>query len=198
MAKMIDLDDVLNSLHNQMGHRVNPGGTDEDLKRYIQESFDYCWRYYKWTFSLKTADIAADGLLPEDYDHEGWHQFDGVDEVNIEDTIVSGNEGSAVVWDSAQERYKLDPASTATLVYQYLPPTLTSDTEAPFPSAQTVALGATVFAKQGENPTRADIQQEWDLLHSHLDRLVGRADQNRLRTIRNRHDVTGTFTGNVS
>lgn len=197
MAKTINQSDVLNVLHNQMGHRVNPGGTDDDLKRYIQEAFDYCWRYYKWTFSLKTADVADDGILPEDFDHEGWRQFDGITEVNIEDTIVTGNTGSAVIWDADEERYVLDPAAECTVVYQYLPPTLVTDAYAPFPSAQVVAEGAVIFAKLGENPTRADVQQEWDMLHSHLDRLVGRADANRIRTIRTRHDVFGTHTGDT-
>ena len=186
-----------------MGHRVSAGGTDDDWKRFIQRSFDYCWRYYKWTFSLKSATITVDvndkALLPTDFDHEGWRQFDGVTEVTLEDTLSTTNSGSAIVWDWDESRYALSPAVAGSVVYQITPPTLTTDTGVPFPSAQVVALGATVYAKQGENPTRADIQQEWDLLHSELDRLVGRADSARAgtRTPQNRHDLTGTHTGQV-
>jgi hypothetical protein len=182
-----------------MGHRVNPGGTDDDFQRYIQSSFNYCWRYYPWTFSLKTADVDSDGLLPEDFDHEGYRKFGNTTEVNLEDTLTAGSTGSAIVWDTDENRYKLSPAAADTVVYQYAPPTLGADEDgsAPFPSAMAVAVGATVFAKAGENPTRADIQQEWDEFHSLLDRLVGRADANRPRRPRNFHDVAGTFTGDV-
>lgn len=197
MARTITQEDVLNGLHNLIGHRVTPGGTDEDLLRYIQDGFDYCWRYWKWTFSLKSGTIdEADGLLPTDYDHEGYRSFDGVTEVNIEDTLVTGNTGSAIIWDTDENRYRLEPIAGGSMVYQYVPPTL-SETAVPFPSAMVVAEAAVIFAKLGENPTRADVQQEWDMLHSHLDRLVGRADANRVRVIRNRHDVAGTYTGDV-
>ena len=200
MAATINQQDVMNSLNNLMGHRVSPGGTDDDWKRFVQEAFKYSWRYYKWTFSLKKADVADDGLLPEDFDHEGWRTFDGVTEVSLEDTMT-GNSGSAITWDATTGRYKLEPAVACTVTYQYEPPTLGTDASgsAPFPSAQVVAIGATVYAKQAENPTRADIQQEWDTFHSELDRLVGRADTTRAatRTPRNRHDVTGTYTGQV-
>lgn len=197
MATLINQTTVLNSLHNLMGHRVNPGGTDDDLKRYIQASFEYCWRYYKWGFSLKTATIDDDGLLPEDFDYDGWRRFDGVTEAAIEDTIASGNTSSAVIWDTDEARYILDPAAAGTIVYQIAPPVLDDETSVPFPSSQIVALGATVYAKQAENPTRADIQQEWDLFHAELDQLVGKAEAGIYRRPKNHHDVTGGYTGYV-
>lgn len=184
----------MNSLHNLMGHRVAPGGTSEDLERFVQSSFDYCWRYYPWTFSLKKATILDDGILPTDMDIEGYRKFDGITEVSLEDTLT-GTTGSAITWDGTQ--LILDPISAGTIVYQITPPTLTVDVNVPFPSSQVVAVGATVYAKQAENPTRADVQQEWDMFHSELDRLVGWAGNNRqgTRTPRNRHSVTGTHTG---
>ena len=199
MSFTINQNDVINALHNLMGHRVNPGGTDDDYKRYIQDSFNYCWRYYPWTFSLKKATVDVDGILPEDFDHEGYRKFDGVTEITMEESL-SSTSGAVIVWDTAKSRYKLDPASGATVAYQYTPPTLGSDASgsAPFPSAMAVAIGARVLAKQGENPTRADVQQEWDEWHSHLDRLAGRASNNRPRSrARNYHDKTGSFTGDV-
>lgn len=196
MAETITQQDVLNALHNQMGHRVNPGGTDDDLKRYIQDGFKYCWRYFPWTFSLKKGTVDSDGLLPTDFDHEGWREFNGVTELTIKDSL-SSTSGSYIVWDTDLNIYKLDPATPCTVAYQYTPPTL-GDTGVPFPSYMVVAEAALIFAKQGENPTRADVQQEWDMLHSHLDRLAGRAYNNRPRgRARNRHDMMGTFTGDV-
>lgn len=198
MATTINQVDVMNALHNLMGHRTNPGGTDTDYQRYIQDSFDYCWRYYKWGFSLKKATVAADGILPVDFDLEGYRAFNGVTEITLEQAM-NGESGSAIVWDSATGRQKLDPAVACTVVYQYIPPTLGTDAtgSAPFPSAMAVAIGCTVLAKSGENPTRADVQQEWDMWHSRLDRLAGRADNAKPHRPQSYHDKMGTYVGNV-
>lgn len=184
MAYLINQVDVMNVLHNQMGHRVNPGGTDDDLKRYVQESFNYCWRYYRWGWAMKTATTLANGVLPDDFDLDGYY--------SLADT-------HGVTWDSVTGKLLLDPIGIQTVTYQMAPPTLGTDASgsAPFPSALTVAEGALIFAKLGENPTRADIQQEWDLFHSLLDRHVGHSDRNRVRRPRNYHDVAGTYTGDV-
>lgn len=182
----INQSDVLNRLHNLLGHRVSPGGTDDDLKRYIQDAFDYAWRYYKWPWSLKTGVTDSAGTLPTDFDILGYSSLDA-------DTYT-------VYWDSASGRLKINPAAAVTdISYQIAPPTLGTDAAgaAPFPSAMTIAIGAFVFAKKGENPTRADVQQEWDLFHSELDRLAGRAYNNVSRRPRNYHDVAGTFPGDV-
>ena len=197
MAQTVNLQTVLNSLHNLMGHRVNPGGTDDDYKRYIQASFDYCWRYYRWGFSLSPATVATDGLLPTDFDYDGYRDLGSINEVNLDETLSSGNTSSAIIYDTVLGRYKLSPAVAGNIIYQRTPPTLTTDTNVPFPSPQVIALGATIYAKMGENPTRADIQQEWDLFHSELDRLVGRADNAKPRSPRNYHSVRGGGTGYV-
>lgn len=184
MSYLINQQTVLNSLHNLMGHRVNPGGTDDDLKRYIQASFDYAWRYYKWNFSMKTGTTDINGILPDDFDLNGYN---------------SVAETHTVEWDDTLKKLKLNPVGVVELTYQIAPPTLGTDASgsAPFPSNQVIALGATIYAKQAENPTRADVQQEWDMFHAELDRLVGRADANTPRRPTNRHDVMGTFTGDV-
>lgn len=184
MGYLINQVNVMNRLHNLMGHRVNPGGTDEDLKRWVQDGFDYCWRYYKWGFAMKTATTLADGVLPGDFDILGYY--------SVADTY-------GVTWDSTLNKLVLDPVGAVDLTYQIAPPTLGTDTagSAPFPSARVVAMAALIYAKLSENPTRADVQQEWDLLHSELDRLVGVADTQRPRTPQNRHSVTGTNTGQV-
>lgn len=181
-ANTINQTDVLDCLHNLMGHRVNPGGTDEDFKRYIQDSLDYCWRYHKWNFAMKDVTTAIDGILPDDFDPLGYY---------------SEADTTPVVWDATEEAFVLDPPAVTELTYQTVPPTIDADSKVPFPSAMVVAIGATVLAKQGENPTRADVQQEWDIWHSRLDRLVGQAESNVVRRPRNFHDVAGTFPGAV-
>lgn len=185
MGYLINQQDVLNILHNQMGKRVPPGGTDDDLKRYIQEAFNYAWRYYKWEWAMKTDSTDADGVLPTDFDLDGY---------------FSDSDTYTVEWDNDAGVLKLADVTEATeITYQMAPPTLGTDAagSAPFPSALVIAEGAVIFAKLGENPTRADVTQEWDIFHNMLDRLVGRATANRPRTPQNYLSVRGTFTGDV-
>lgn len=185
MSYLINQVDVMNRLHNMMGHRVNPGGTDDDLKRWVQDGFDYCWRYHKWGWAMKTATTVADGILPTDFDLDGFY--------SVADTYP-------VTWDSSIGKLRFTPAAAvANFTYQMAPPTLGTDAagSAPFPSARVVAVAASIYAKMSDNPTRADISQEWDLLHSELDRLAGRSYSNKPRTPTSFHDRAGTFVGDV-
>lgn len=185
MAYIINQNDVLNRLHNLMGKRVSPGGTNDDLKLYIQDSFDYCWRYYKWPFAMKNFTTLVDGLLPTDFD------LDGYSSVNASTYDIR--------YDTATGRLILNPIGALTGTYQMAPPTLGSTiaTSAPFPSAQVVALGALVFAKKAENPTRADVQQEWDLFHAELKKLAARSYNSARTRPTNFHDAAGTYPGDV-
>lgn len=201
----INLVDVLTALNNLMGRRTLPGGEQDDLKRYCQMAFDYAWRYYKWSFSLKTAVLTEDSgevWMPEDFDFDGWRKADGLTELSLEEQVSSTSSSTfALEYDFTENRYKTNPAAIEmTITYQVTPPTLGTDEDGavPFPSAMTVAMGAAIYAKQAENPTRADIQQEWDEFHHELDRHAGRADNNRPRSrVRNFHDRAGTFPGDV-
>jgi hypothetical protein len=185
MANLINQADVLTVLHNLMGHRVAPGGTDDDLKRFVQESFNYAWRYYKWRWTMRTGSTLVDGVLPADFDLDGYY--------SVADTYN-------VIWDTSTQELRFDPAVAVTdFTYQIAPPTLGTDAagSAPFPSARVIALGAFVYAKKAENPTRADVQQEWDMFHSELDRLVGRATAHQPRRPVHYLDVAGTYVGDV-
>lgn len=134
---------------------------------------------------MKTGFTLDDGVLPIDFDLDGY--FDFADRYNV-------------TWDNTAKRLVLDPAiAIPSFTYQMAPPILGTDADgaAPFPSARVIALGALIYAKKGENPTRADVQQEWDMFHSELDRLVGRADSNRPTRPRHYLDVRGTHVGDV-
>lgn len=202
---LINQVDVLTALNNLMGRRTLPGGEQDDLKRYCQFAFDYAWRYYKWGFSLRTATLVDDGngvfYLPADFDLEGHRQFVSLTEVPLFEILTSTSASVvAVEYDPDENRYFLNPGSAARLVYQRTPPTLGTDEagSAPFPSAMTVGMGAAIYAKQAENPTRADISQEWDEFHAELDRHVARSNNTAPRSrARNFHDRAGTFTGDV-
>lgn len=202
MANTVNQVTVLTALNNLMGRRVLPGGNQDDLKRYCQYAFDYAWRYYKWGFSLANASVVDDGsgnfYLPDDFDIDGYRFIQGgVTEVTIEE-IASSNASNqvAIVYDAAAGKYKTSPGVALTLTYQVTPPTLVDNVDVPFPSAMTIAIGASIYAKQAENPTRADISQEWDEFHSELDRHVSRSFNNTpRRQIRNYHDKMGSYTG---
>lgn len=201
MAKTVNQITVLTALNNLMGRRVLPGGTQDDLKRYCQYAFDYAWRYYKWGFSLATADLVADEngevYLPANFDIDGYRKFSSGTEIAVDESLSSsGSSSFAIVYDMDKGLYKTKPANPGSLVYQVEPPTLTDSKDVPFPSAMTIAIGASIYAKQAENPTRADISQEWDEFHAELDRHVARSYNNTpRRTARNRQDVMGTHTG---
>lgn len=200
MSQTINQVKVLTALNNLMGRRVLPGGVQEDLKRYCQQAFDYAWRYYRWSWSLKTATLADDGngntYMPADFDLDGYRRFTGATEV-LPGEITTSSTSFVLEYDMTANRYKTVPASPGVaVVYQIAPPTLTENTEVPFPSAMTIAIGASVYAKQAENPTRADITQEFDEFHQELDRHVARAgnNQQRRRPV-TFHDINGTYTG---
>lgn len=203
MATTIKLSDVKTALANLMGKRTLPGGTIDDWERYCQYAFDYAWRYYKWSFSLKRAVIVPNGsgisYLPDDFDLDGYRLISGATEIQPEENIgTTSSTRFSIEWDSTASKYLTVPATSFTMIYQTTPPKLSNDNGVPFPSAMTVAVGAAVYAKQAENPTRADISQEYDEFHAELDRHAARANNSRpRRTARNFHDVNGTYTGNV-
>jgi len=76
MSNLITQTDVITFLNNLMGRRTLPGGTQDDLKNFCQEAFNYAWRYYRWEFSLRraTIDLATDPYMPADFDLEGYHE----------------------------------------------------------------------------------------------------------------------------
>lgn len=200
-----------------MGKRQLPQGDLSDWEDYAQSAFDYAWRYYRWDWSLRraTVDLANDPYLPEDFDIGGYRKALGdttgdITELKLEDytRLSSGQRVFTLEYDSALNRYKVTTNSgltTMDFLYQVTPPTLSDKDDTtqqvipvPFPSAMTIAIGASVYSKQGENPTRADISQEWDEWHAELDRHVGRMENNKSApTNLNLQDQFGTYTGYV-
>lgn len=197
---MINKVTVRTSLYNLMGKVNAPGGTADDLDRYIQEAFNYAWQYYKWNYSITSAAITIDGsgnaYLPDDFDPSLYHEVAGVTEVPLADAIASTSGVYAITWDDAAGKYKTVPATAFTIVYQKTPPTLSDSVNVPFPSPQVIALGASIYAKSAANPSSADTSQEWDMFHDELDRLVARAYTNgTTHKAKNRYDLFGIGTG---
>lgn len=206
--KKINQTDVMKSLNNLMGRRNLPGGTQEDLQRYCQEAFNYAWRYYPWSFSLKraTIDLTSDGFLPEDFDLDGHFKVAAAPHqpwnyVSIEeyDSLDTGSRYYTLEFDEDEQRYVFITTfavDEVEIIYQKEPPTLTSNAYVPFPSSLTIGQGATIFAKQADNPASANVAQEWETFHYMLDSHVTQAEVNKPAQVRRtRHDVIGTYPG---
>lgn len=208
----ISMNSALLALARMMGKRVLPQGQHADWRAYVQTAFEYAWRYYKWNSTLKTVQLVADSngdvWMPEDYDLDGYIYAEPnangqVTQLSPGEWLNQGQYGNtfSLSWDIS-ERYKVSLGSVAsggiTVTYQAAPPEL-GDGEIPFiVSPMTIGIGASIYAKQAENPTRADITQEWDEFHKELDRYVAHAERNKPRQAAvNLQDYYGTYTGDV-
>ncbi len=201
---MINQASALLALSRMMGKRILPSGDNLDWKDYVQTAFDYAWRYYQWDWSMRTVSVdMTTPHMPTDFDIGGYIlSVDGYERRTPVDYALNTSETNtfSLEWDSTNGWYTINTRSdspTLTFVYQIAPPTLGTDS-VPFPSAMTIGIGASIYAKMGENPTRADITQEWDVFHDELDRHVGRIDSVApLNTNRNLQDSHDTYTGDV-
>lgn len=207
---MITQEDVLKNIARLMGMTILPQGDISDWEDYAQEAFNYAWRYYKWDWStrVKTIDLESDPYLPADFDAGGYREAVGTPdgayvEVNLMDfaRTSANTRAFTLEYDTSTNRYmvktRLSGVPTMDFIYQAAPPKL-GETPVMFPSAMTIALGAVIWAKQADNPTRADISQEWDAFHAELDRMTGRMEVNKTQgQARNLYDVQGTYFGDI-
>lgn len=213
---MIDETAVITNLSRLMGKRTLPQGDLSDWESYCQTAFDYCWRYYKWDWSLRTATVTFGSSIqmPADFDIGGYREAipdstGFIAETTLSDysRLPSGLRNFALQYNATANRYEVltkSGLSSMNFIYQVKPPTLVSKDgngnyiPVPFPSAMTVAMVAAIYAKQGENPTRADVKQEWDIAHHELNRHVGRVSANVKRPLNlNLQDEAGTYTGDT-
>lgn len=215
-GQTIDMTSALTALARMMGKRNLPQGDNSDWEDYVQEAFNYAWRYYKWDWSIRIAviDFTTDPYLPEDFDIGGYReampdQSNVYSEVTVQDyaRLPVGLQKFAIEFDPTVNRYKILQNSgleSMTFVYQVAPPDLNakdgSGNYLPvvFPSSMAIGVGASIWAKNGENPTRADVSQEWDMFHKELNRHVGRMTNNVKRPLNlNLQDSYGTYTGDT-
>ena len=202
--RLITKADILEAGANLLGKTSLPNGDLADWERFAQASLDYCWRYHTWLWVMRKGQLVDDSgvvVMPEDFDYYGFRQFDGATEQSILDTGTN----IFLQFNDSRGRYEIVNGTVGTdVIYAVEPPLLTDDVKIPFPSAVTIAIGMTVFAKQGENPNKADISQEWDSFHVELDKHV--ANQARTEVPRpgravnrqTRASSIGEFPGKVS
>lgn len=200
--KIISKKELMDVTANLLGKTSLPGGNVEDWERFVQHSVDYAWRYHTWMWTLKrgVTELANGNkiLMPEDFDYSSYRRFDGQEE----QSILDAGSGIYLQFDNASGRYEvINGEDGVEVVYQVAPPSI--DDGVYFPSAITLGIGASVIAKQGENPNKADISQEWDSFHVELDKHAAVHDKSSprqrtsLRSVDRptRHSSLGTFTG---
>lgn len=204
--RLITKEQILEATANLLGKTSLPNGELSDWERFAQDALDYCWRYHTWQWVLRKGNLvdvesAGKAFLPEDADYFGYLQVDG----SVVQSILDTGTSPYLQFDTTASRYEVVNGSIgADIVYSVEPPELTESAKILFPSAITVAIGATVLAKQGENPNKADISQEWDSFHVALDKHVAVHERNAVRlpgksvNRQTRQSVSGTHTGQVS
>ena len=186
--------DIMDAGANLLGkYGGTVSGEVSDWERFAQAGLDYCWRYHEWLWTLRRGDtqlINGKYYMPNDFDYSGHRSFAAGSEASIYD----GGTGVYLQYDPTEERYEVVNGAAVSLIYQVEPPELTDTVKIPFPSALTVAMAMMIYAKNGENPDRADISQEWDIVHVELDKLVAPEEKNKpRRRARTRQEVYGTF-----
>lgn len=176
--RLIKKEDIMESLANLLGKTSIPNGDLSDWERFAQASLDYCWRYHTWLWTLRRAQLINDSgvtVMPADADYYGFVEISGT---TLQDILDTGT-NPYLQFNTSRGKYEVVGGAVGTnVVYAVEPPELTDDVEIPFPSAVTIAIGATVLAKQGENPDKADISQEWDSFHVELDKHVANQQRN--------------------
>lgn len=207
---LITKTELLTNLSRLMGNRVLPQGDHDDWTAYCQAAIDYAWRYYQWSWTMRHTNIAASGdYVPDDFDLDSYivpitSSSVVPTKVSLNDYYMAGGSGAifAFEWDVTVNKYKVligDGISSLQFMYQAVPPTLDDNTSVVFPSAMTLASGAVIFAKLGENPTHADVAQDWDLFKQFLNDHIQHAERTQtLHTNMNLYDSNGTYLGDVT
>ena len=134
-------------------------------------------------------------MLPEDFDYTSWYKVQEQDIGNIREFE------RPIYIQPYVDRFEIVGLNdNLDIVYQTAPPA----EDIMFPSQYVLALAGAIHQKEKDNPNSADITQEWNLLNTKLDLLVGKEQLNqpkiispRRRTAINKYEIDGGFTGNV-
>ena len=203
--RILTKDDIMQATANLLGKTSLPNGELSDWERFAQASLDYCWRYHTWLWTLRKAQTVDDSgviVVPADADYYGFMNIEGT---TLQD-IFDGGTNPYLQFNASRGKYEIiGGAAGVNVTYSVEPPDLSKENVAiPFPSAVTIAIGATILAKQGENPNKADISQEWDSFHVELDKHVANQERNAPRrqgvsvNRQTRASVLGEYPGKVN
>lgn len=173
--------DILTTLAHLMGEKTVNSSTTTQRRDFIQSSLHDAYGAYPWIFARARSTITlASGIatLPTDYDprHESrifapddadtnldGQKLDPVDAVDNTD-LEDGDRAAWIEPVGNGDRYVLktkdSDLSSLFFRYQKVEPILsTASVGTPYPNKRTIALGARIYVKLGQNPD-ADLAQE--------------------------------------
>jgi hypothetical protein len=167
--------DIMSSLSYLLGERTVPSTGTEGRKDFIQKTLEELYRNNEWPFAQALATISVvSGLasLPTDFsdNHEvSVKYYNGATAVDMlvaddeqQDNINTGDNKFWLTTYTGDGAYLLNTKEVISNVivrYQKLPPTLAASVGTPYPSAETIALGAKRYYRMSQNP-EADISQD--------------------------------------
>jgi len=172
--------DLLTTLAYLMGERASNSSTASQRADFLQSALHDVYGTYPWSFAQANATLTlSNGMatLPTNYDprHAAYGKFSqSSTEIRLDEISAYDNDqlvdGDRAMWIEPIDggdgtRYgvhtKDSDVSTVLLRYQKVEPILDSaDTVGtPYPNKRTIALGAKIYVKSGQNPD-ADVSQE--------------------------------------
>lgn len=212
--------DFLTTLAYLMGEKTVNSSTSAPRADFIQSALHDVYGEYPWIFARdKTTLTLASNLatMPVDYDprHEAWAflpdttvatddgvRLDLISDVDSHD-LVSGNRAMWIhpVQGGDGTRYVLrckdTDVTSVYLRYQKQEPTLDSGNTVgtPYPNKRTIALGARIYVKLGQNPD-ADVSQEEKQYEKSIAKDIKRFQvQEPRKRRRTAQRQVGSFTG---
>lgn len=211
--------DLLTTLAYLMGERTVNTSTSAARSDFVQSSLHDVYGAYPWPFATKNTTITlASGIatLPADFDirHKSYAYVPDTTNTSVDGTLLdlidqADNKdlvnGSRAAWieltsggDGTRYVLKTKDSDLSTLNYRYqtVEPVLsTASVGTPYPNKRTIALGARVYVKLGQNPD-ADISQEQKTFENELAKDVAQFQvQSPRKRRRTAQGQVGNYTG---
>lgn len=185
---MFNQTDALNTLSYLLGERSVPSAETTARSDFIQSTLNEAYKAYPWRFATRTATLSVvSGIatLPTTVDisqeinakyYNGTQDYDlvQIDQDNVPDAFDGSSEYWLTVADNSSPyllNTKESGVSSVVLKYQEVAPTISGSVYTPYPSKNTIALGAKRYVKMSQNPD-ADISQDETLFQQRLSQDV--------------------------
>lgn len=216
MSAVLYQNDFLTTLAYLMGEKTVNSSTSAPRADFIQSALHDAYGEYPWIFARANATLSlSNGMatLPTLYDarHASYGKFSQAGAETRLDPVSDYDNGDVSDGDRAMwiepidggdgTRYgihvKDSDVSTVLFRYQKQEPTLDSSgtVGTPYPNKRTIALGARIYVKLGQNPD-ADVSQEESQFDKAIAKDIKRFQvQEPRRRKRTRQDLVGAATG---
>lgn len=207
--------DFLTTLAYLMGEKTVNSSTSAPRSDFIQSALHDAYGAYPWIFARTNATLTAVSgyaTLPTTYDprHDSYAKFSQAGQETRLDPVSDYDndqlqDGDRAMWIEPTDggdgtrfvlRSKDSDVSTILFKHQKYEPTIdTATIGTPYPNKRTIALGARIYVKLGQNPD-ADVSQEEAQFEKALDKDIAQfqvqAPRRRRRTAQGQ---AGSHTG---